>query len=68
MMWQGQTIKQRGGHLGVAEDLGPFTEGEVGGDHHAGVLVELGEQVEEQRPTGLTEGQIAGSPGRPAAD
>ena len=25
----GQAVEQRGGHLRVAEDLGPFTEGEV---------------------------------------
>ena len=29
----GQAVEQRGGHLGVVEDPGPFTEGEVGGDY-----------------------------------
>jgi len=46
-------------HLGVAEDGGPFTEGQVGGDHDAGALVELAQQVEEQGAAGLAEGQVA---------
>ena len=36
----GQTIEQGGRHLGVAEDGCPFAEAEVGGDHHAGPLVD----------------------------
>jgi len=28
----GEPIKQRGGHLGVAEHTGPFAESQVGGD------------------------------------
>lgn len=28
----GEPVEQRGGHLCVAEDAGPFTEAEVGGD------------------------------------
>ena len=28
----GQAIEQRGGHFGIAEHAGPFTEGEIGGD------------------------------------
>jgi len=43
-----QAIEQRGGHLGVAEDAGPFAEAQVGGDDDAGSLVELTQQVEEQ--------------------
>ena len=34
-----------GGHLGVAEDGGPFAEGEVGGDDDRGTLVEPAHQV-----------------------
>ncbi len=45
----GQAIEQSGGHLGVAEDRGPFAKAEVGGDDDAGALVELAQQVEEQR-------------------
>jgi catechol 2,3-dioxygenase-like lactoylglutathione lyase family enzyme len=43
----GQPVEQGRGHLGVTEDAGPFGEAEVGGDDDAGLLVELGEQVEE---------------------
>ena len=48
----GETIKQRCGHLGVAEDRGPLTEGEVGGDDDRGSLVEPAHEVEEQLPAG----------------
>ena len=36
----GEPVEQRGGELGVDEDVGPFGEHQVGGDDHAGVLVE----------------------------
>ena len=36
-----EPVEQRRGHLGVAEDAGPFAEAQVGGDDHAGVLVEF---------------------------
>lgn len=36
-----QPVKQRRCHLGVAEDARPFGKGQVGRDHHAGVLVEF---------------------------
>jgi hypothetical protein len=42
----GQAIEQRGGHLGVAEHAGPFTEGEVRGDDDRGPLVEPADEVE----------------------
>ncbi len=45
----GQPIEQGRGHFGVAEYAGPFREAEVGGDHHAGLLVKLGEQMEQKR-------------------
>ena len=48
----GESIQQGCGRLGVAEDARPFPEGQVGRDHHAGVLVKLREQVEEQAPPG----------------
>ena len=44
-----EPIEQRGGHLGIAEHLGPFAEAEIGGDDDAGALVELAQQVEQQR-------------------
>ena len=55
----GETVEQRGGHLGVAEDGGPFAEGEVGGDDDRSALVEPAHEVEEQLPAGLSEGQVA---------
>ena len=55
----GQAIEQRGRHLGVAEDARPFAEGEVGGDEDRGALVEPADQMEQQLPAGLGEGQIA---------
>lgn len=59
----GQTIEQGGRHLGVAEDGCPFAEAEIGGDHHAGPLVELAQQVEEQRTAGRVKGRYPSSPG-----
>ena len=41
----GESVEQRGGHLGVAEHAGPLRERQVGGDDHAGALVQLGQQV-----------------------
>jgi len=43
-----EAVEHGGGHLLIAEDLRPFPEGEVGGDDHRGLLVELGDQMEEQ--------------------
>ena len=54
-----EAVEQGGCHLGVAEDAAPFREGEVGGDHHARSLVELGEQVEQHRTARLRERQVA---------
>ena len=44
----GKPIEERGGHLRIAENDGPFTEAEVGGDDEAGALVEFAEQTEQQ--------------------
>ena len=55
----GEAIEERGRHLGVAEDAGPFAEGEVGGDDDGGLLVEPADQVEEELAAGLGKGQIA---------
>ena len=54
----GQPVEQRGCHLGVAEDAGPFAEGEVGGDDDGSPFVESADQMEEQLAAGLSEGQI----------
>ena len=55
----GEAVKQGCGHLWVAEDRRPLTEGEVGGDDDRGALVEPAHQVEQQLPAGLGEGQVA---------
>ena len=52
-------IEKRGRHIGVAENAGPFTAVQIGRDHHAGVLVELAEQVKQQRDSCLAERQVA---------
>jgi hypothetical protein len=55
----GQAIEERRGHLCVAKDRRPFSEGEVGGDDDRGAFVETADEVEEQLAAGLREGQIA---------
>ena len=55
----GEPIEERGGHLGVAEDAGPFAESEIRGDDDGGLLVEAADEVEQQLPAGLGEGQAA---------
>ena len=55
----GEAVEQRGRHLGVAEHGGPFAEAEVCGDDDAGAFVELAQQVEQQRPAGGAERQVA---------
>ena len=36
-----EPVEQRGGHLGIAKNAGPFAEAQVGGDDDARVLVEF---------------------------
>ena len=55
----GEPVEQGGGHFGIAEDAGPFGEGEVGRDDDRCALVEPADQVEQQLAAGLGEGQIA---------
>ena len=55
----GQAVEERRGHLGVAEDGRPFSEGQVGGDDDGCAFVETADEVEEQLSAGLREGQIA---------
>src|SRR3546814_19626888 len=55
----GQADVHCGGHLGVAEELGPIGEGEIGGDEKRVVFVELADQVEQELAAGLAERQIA---------
>src|SRR5271165_2564376 len=55
----GETVQQRGCHLGVAEAGGRLSEAEIGCDDDAGPLVELAQQMEEQGPAGGAERQVA---------
>ena len=55
----GQAVEHGSGHLGIAEDLRPIGECQVGGDEQRGVLVEFADQVEQQLAAGLAERQIA---------
>jgi hypothetical protein len=50
----GQSIEQRGRHLGIAEHTRPFTEGKIGGDDDRGALVEAADEVEQELTAGLT--------------
>ena len=55
----GKAIEQGGGHLSISKDRGPFAEAEVGGDRHAGALVELAQQMEQQGPARGAEWQVS---------
>jgi hypothetical protein len=54
-----EAVEERGRQLGIAEDVGPFAKGEVGGDDDRGTLVETASEVEQKLPSGLREGQVA---------
>ena len=55
----GEAIEQCCCHLGIAKDLRPFGEAEIGGDDHAGALIELAQQVEQQGAARGAERQVA---------
>ena len=55
----GEAVEQRRRHLRVAEHRRPFAEAQIGRDDDAGALVELAEQMEEQRAAGGAERQVA---------
>src|SRR5271168_4047036 len=55
----GETVEQRGRHLGVAEHGGPLAEAEIRRDDDASALVELAQQMEEQGPAGGAKRQVA---------
>ena len=50
-----ESIEQRRGHLWVPEHVAPFPEGQIGRHDERDALVELADQVEEQRTTILGE-------------
>ena len=53
-----ETIEQRGSHLGIAKDAGPFSERQVGGDDDRGSFIELADEMEQELAACLSEGQI----------
>ena len=55
----GEPVEQGRGHLGVAEDRGPFAESEVGGKEDGGLLLGPADEVEQELAAGLGEGQVA---------
>lgn len=44
----GQAVEQSGRHFGIAEDVPPFAETQIGRDDDAGAFVEPAEQMEQQ--------------------
>lgn len=54
-----KAVEQGSGHLGIAEDRGPFAEAEVCGDDHAGSLIEFAQEVEEHRSARRAERQVS---------
>jgi len=55
----GETIEESGGHLGIAKDARPFTEGEIGADDYRSALIEAADEMEKKLAASLSEGQIA---------
>ncbi|OAJ66335.1 hypothetical protein A0123_03012 [Gluconobacter cerinus] len=47
----GEAIEKGGCHLGIAEDLAPFTEAQIGDNDNTGTFVETAEQVEQKCAT-----------------
>ena len=55
----GQAVEERAGEAFRSKDLGPFIEGQVGGDQDRATLVALAEHLEQQLGAGLGEGHEA---------
>ena len=55
----GEAVQQRSGEAFRAEDLGPFVEGQVGGDQDGAPLVALAKDLEEEFRTGGGQGHEA---------
>jgi hypothetical protein len=52
-------IDERGGAGSVGEDAGPVSEGEIGGEHGAFLLVAAADDLEEQVGVSVVEGEEA---------
>jgi len=55
----GQTVEERGRHLGITEHRGPFAEGKVCGDDDRGALVKPADEMEQELAAGLSERQVS---------
>ena len=55
----GEPVQQGSGEALRAEDLGPFVEGQIGGNHDGAPLVALAEDLEEQLGPGAGQGDKA---------
>ena len=53
MAVMGKPVEQCGGHLGIAEDAGPFREAQISRNHDAGAFIELAQQMKQQGAAGL---------------
>ena len=54
-----EPVDERRGHDLVAEDLAPFLEALVGGEHGRGVFVAAGHELEEEHGAGAGDRQVA---------
>src|SRR4051794_6597333 len=55
----GDAVDDGLGETGVGEDLGPFAEGQVGGDDQAAAFVAFGDDLEDELGSALGQGQVA---------
>ena len=55
----GDPVEKSSGHFGVAKDRYPFTELQIGGHDDTGFLIQLADQMEEERPARFGERDIA---------
>ena len=60
----GEAIEKGRGHLGVTKDAAPLPEGEIGGHDQGDMLVELTDQVEEERSAALRDFPLWTHPNR----
>jgi len=52
-------VQKRRCHLGIAKDRHPFPELQIGCDDDAGLLIELADEVEQQRPARFRERDVS---------
>jgi hypothetical protein len=55
----GEAVDDGLGESGVGEDLGPFAEGQVGGDDQAAAFVAFGEDLEDEFGGALGQREVA---------